>query len=118
MTKKGRKPGEPTALAGPGGTSRSEASADVPRVERPAVRRVSTRFELNATTTSGVVSLSVPESAPPASTVRVKKDCVEAPAGVSMFSTELKSGSPEKAKVPGGPLVAMSWNQASTAGKM
>ena len=35
-----------------------------------------------------------------------------------MFSTGLKSGSPEKANVPGGPLAAMSWNQASTAGKM
>src|SRR5207245_10043981 len=99
VTKKGRKPGRPTELDGPGGTSRSEARTEVPSVERAAVRRVSTRFELNATTTSGVVSLSVPASAPPASTVRVKKDCVEAPAGVSMFSTELKSGSPEKAKV-------------------
>src|SRR5215470_19023781 len=118
VTKKGRKPGRPTELDGPGGTSESEASTDVPRIERPAVTRESTRFELKATTTSGVVSVMLPERAPPASTVRAKYVCVDAPAGTSMFCTGLKSGSLENEKVPGGPLVAMSWNHARTAGRM
>src|SRR6516165_10995143 len=87
VTKKGRKPGVPTELRAPGGTSVSEATAVVPRIERPAVTRDETTLEVKETVTSGVGS--VKGAAPPASTVREKKVFVEPPAGTSMFSIGL-----------------------------
>jgi hypothetical protein len=87
VTKNGRKPGVPTELSAPGGTSASAASAVVPRIERPAVTRDETTLEVNETVTSGVGSVN--GSAPPASTVREKKLFIDPPAGTSMFCTGL-----------------------------
>src|SRR5437867_10165357 len=84
VTKKGRMPGVPTVLAGPGGTSRSDASEPVPRIERAAVTRESTVLAVKATLTSEVGSEK--GLAPPALTVRAKKVWREAPAGASAFS--------------------------------
>src|SRR2546426_10077884 len=70
VTKKGRMPGAPTVLKGPGGTSPSTASGVAPRVARPAVTRVATAFDENATVTSAVGSEA--GWPPPASTVPAK----------------------------------------------
>src|SRR5262245_56085174 len=116
VTKNGRKPGVPTVLPGPGGTSASLACVVVPRMERPAVTRDDTTLLVNETVTSEVGSAN--GAAPPALAVRAKKRFVEAPAGTSAFWIGLKYDGPEKLKVPGGPLATMSENQAITSSKI
>src|SRR5262249_35356718 len=81
--KNGRNQGVPTDLGARGGTAASPATAVDPRIERPAVTREDTTFEVKATVTSGVGSGN--GAAPPASTVREKKVFVDAPGAMSMF---------------------------------
>src|SRR5262249_36882816 len=83
VTKNGRKPGVPTVLIVPGGTSESVARTVEPRIDRPAVTRLATTLDTMDTVTSG--GGSVDGVAPPALTVRAKNAFVDGLAGTAAF---------------------------------